>query len=236
MHALEKKHWWFHAKQSFVSSILKDIKPPLQIVDIGAGTGGMTLFLQRYGSVVGVEPNIFARRLANKDGLTLVAGTADKLPFRASSKDVVCMFDVLYHKNIHVQKSLKEAFRILKSNGVLVVTDCAFEFLRSEHDIAVQAARRWTKNELCLELTQAGFKIEKASYIYFFLFPCIALIRIVKRIFFHKDLLIHVKSDVSMLHPLFNSLLFIMCFLESKCLELVSFPWGSSIIIRARKS
>lgn len=217
MHALEKKHWWFRAKQLFVCSILKDVKTPLQIVDIGAGTGGMTLFLQQYGSVIGVEPSISARRLANKDGLTFIAGSADKLPFRASSKDIVCMFDVLYHKNIHVQNSLKETFRVLKSNGVLVVTDCAFEFLRSEHDIAVQAARRWTKNELCLALAHAGFKIEKASYTYFFLFPCIALIRISKQIFFNKNQEKHVKSDVSMLHPLLNSLLFILCFLESKC-------------------
>lgn len=235
MHNLEKEHWWFRAKKAFVHEMLKDLKTPLQIVDVGAGTGGMTQFLQQYGSVVGVEPNSSARGLARKDGITLVDGEANKLPFKTSSMNLVCLFDVLYHKNIHVQNSLKEALRILKHNGILIVTDCAFEFLRSEHDIAVQAARRWTKKKLCLELRQAGFIVEKASYTYFFLFPCVAVMRILKRMMFQKKSQIQAKSDVSMLHPLLNTLLYTICLLESKCLSFLSFPWGSSIIIRARK-
>lgn len=230
MYQLENTHWWFLAKRKFIAAVFPKVKK-VKILDIGAGTGGMTKFLKNYGEVVGIEANPLAKSLAQKRGLKIVSGTAEKLPFEKESFDVVTIFDVLYHQNIGSDlKVLKEASKVLKPQGYLIVTDCALPFLKSPHDEVMQARERYTKKELIGKIEKAGFKIEKASYVFFLVFPLILLKRFLDRI---------TKSHSSNVSPVMkplNSLLLGICSLEAWFLKFSAFPWGSSVIIRARKS
>ncbi len=234
MYHLEARHWWFLAKQKFISAVFPKIKKPY-ILDIGAGTGGTTKFLQKYGEVVGLEANKEAVEFAEKRKLKIVAGTANKLPFKSKTFNVVGIFDVLYHQQIKSDLAvLKEAYRVLKPGGFLLVNDCAFEWLRGPHDRAVQARQRYTKSILIKQIKKAGFKIEKASYTLWLLFP----LTVAKRMMDRLQAKLTGKSsfsDVDEVPATLNKILLNICLVEAKLLSYVDFPWGSSILVRARK-
>lgn len=229
MYALENTHWWFLAKRKFIATVFPKVKK-VKILDIGAGTGGTTKFLKNYGEVVGLEANPLAQTLARKRSLKIIAGSAEKLPFPKETFDVVTIFDVLYHQHIESDiKVLREASRVLKPSGFLVVTDCALPFLKSPHDEVMQARERYTRKELTQKIEKAGFKVEKASYVFFLVFPLTLLKRFLDRI--TKS---HSSNVSSVAKPL-NSLLLGICSLEAWFLRIGTFPWGSSIIVRAIK-
>jgi ubiquinone/menaquinone biosynthesis C-methylase UbiE len=229
MYELENTHWWFLGKRKFISTIFPKVKK-VKILDIGAGTGGTTKFLKTYGEVVGLEANPLAQTLARKRGLKIVSGSAEKLPFEKETFEVVTIFDVLYHQNIGSDlKVLQEAHRVLKTQGYLVVTDCALPFLKSPHDEVMQARERYTKKELTQKIEKAGFKVEKASYVFFLVFPLTLLKRLLDRLTKSHS------SNVSPVPKLLNSCLLGICTLEAWFLKFGTLPWGSSLIIRAKK-
>jgi ubiquinone/menaquinone biosynthesis C-methylase UbiE len=229
MYELENTHWWFLGKRKFISTIFPKVKK-VKILDIGAGTGGTTKFLKKYGEVVGLEANPLAQTLARKRGLKIVSGSAEKLPFEKETFEVVTIFDVLYHQNIGSDlKVLQEAHRVLRTQGYLVVTDCALPFLKSPHDEVMQARERYTKKELTQKIEKAGFKVEKASYVFFLVFPLTLLKRLLDRLTKSHS------SNVSPVPKLLNSCLLGICTLEAWFLKFGTLPWGSSLIIRAKK-
>jgi len=229
MYRLENTHWWFLAKRKFIATVFPKINKA-KILDIGAGTGGTTKFLKTYGEVVGLEANPLARSLAQKRGLKIVSGTAEKLPFIKETFDVVTIFDVLYHQHIESDiRVLKEASRVLKPQGYLVVTDCALPFLKSPHDEVMQARERYTKKELMGKIEKAGFRVEKASYVFFLVFPLTLFKRLLDRLTKSHG------SNVSPVPKILNHLLLTICHLEACFLRIGTFPWGSSVILRARK-
>lgn len=229
MYKLEDTHWWFLSKRRFIATVFPKVKK-VKILDIGAGTGGTTRFLKTYGEVLGLETNPLARSLAQRRNLKIVAGSAEKLPFEKETFDVVTLFDVLYHQNIGSDlKVLQEAYRVLKPQGYLVVTDCALPFLKSPHDEVMQARERYTKKELTGKIEKAGFRIEKASYVFFLVFPLTLFKRLFDR--FTKSQ----SSNVSPVPKPLNHLLLAICHLEAWYLKIGTLPIGSSIIVRARR-
>jgi SAM-dependent methyltransferase len=232
MYYLEDKHFWFLGKREFVDTLLKPHSSRIKkILDVGCGTGGMTKFLEKYGEVAGVEKERYAISFCKKRGLDVVVGDAQKLPFDKDKFSLVTLFDVLYHREVKDEKkAVEEARRVLESKGLLLITDSAFEFLRSSHDEALHGVRRFqlkTTNKL---LEEEGFKILKASYIYFSYF----LLALIKRLIVNKFLR-KFGSDVYVLPKTLNTLLFLVIKIEAKILRFISFPFGLSIAILAQK-
>lgn len=232
MSALEDRHWWFLAKREFVMSVLAppDRKNSKTIVDIGAGTGGMTQFLKMYGMVVGVEPSPYALSYLRRRHAQSVAGRAERLPIKSQSADIACLLDVLYHRNVQSDsEGLSEAYRILIPGGTLLLTDSAFEFLRSAHDRSVQARHRYTKEELVRKVRGAGFLVRKSSYLYWSMFPAVVVQRMLGRRRRRRG------SDLDAVPHWLNQLLLSLARIEAFLLRFIAYPWGSSIIIKASK-
>lgn len=230
MYRLEESHWWFLAKRKFIESVLGG-KRFQRIIDVGCGTGGTTNFLRKYGDVVGIEKNDEAIKFAKRRGVKIIKGSAKKIPLKSGSAELVCFFDVLYHRAVKSdQTALKEANRILKTSGTLVITDSALPFLMGPHDVATHARERYYLDDLVGKVKRAGFRIRRKSYIYFFLFPLIFISRTVSK--FKKE---KIKSDLSEMPPLLNFLALLVCKIEAFFLREVSFPYGSSLIILAQK-
>ena len=239
LYAFEQNHWWFVARRQFIESIFTrfaiDKGGKRAIVDIGAGTGGMIAFLNQYGKVVGIEPSIIGRNFAKKRGIPLRKGSASNTGLHSNSFDMVCFLDVLYHQNINESEALAEAFRLLKPNGYLIISDCAFAFLYSPHDVAFQAARRYTRNQIESLITQAGFTQRYSTYTFFLIFPLFMAWRLLRAITAHLNPHKNVTSDVQDVSAMLNTIMIMICKIESLGYRYVSYPWGSSVVAIAQK-
>ncbi len=233
MFEAEDTHWWFVSKRKFAETLLSGITlpKPQRLLDVGCGTGAMSVFLQQYGSVVSMDYSQLALSFCKKRNLKKICrGDALKLPFLEASFDVVTVFDVLYHQWIKNDVlALKEFYRILKPNGKLLITDSAFSFLSGKHDQFVFARERYTVEQMEARLQQAGFRVCKKSYAFFFTFPLILMVRFIER-FRHK-----VQTDVNLPSPLVNQLFLKVITFETLLLRYIQFPWGSSILLLAEK-
>ena len=157
-----------------------ELRDGAEILDIGAGTGGIT---RRVASqvphcrVLGVEPspelvNAARERAIGIDNLTFAVGDAYALSFDESKFDAVIFHTVLCHVS-EPARALAEAFRVLRPGGQLVVCDADFAKLSMALDDAdpVQACavgfyRRfvtdpWFAGKLRGLARAAGYEIER---------------------------------------------------------------------------
>jgi SAM-dependent methyltransferase len=193
MYSLEDKHFWFVGKRYFVDSVLSPYTRKIKnILDLGAGTGGMTKFLEKYGKVTGIEKNKLAVSLSKKRNTHVTYGDIQNLRLKPTKFDLVTIFDVLYHKNVYdIPKILKNSHQILKPNGLILITDSAFNFLKSSHDSSVHGSRRFLLSDMVKVLIDNNFSILKKSYIYISIFPFVFFKR-----FFISKFIQHNNSDV----------------------------------------
>lgn len=230
MYALETTHFWFLGKQAFIKNVMHHIgKKSLHILDMGCGTGGTTQSLTVWGSVLGVEKNPIAISLSRKRGLTVLESSIEDIPLHSQSFDVITILDVLYHKGIKENEVLQEAYRLLKPNGYLIVTDCAVSWLWNHHDEIMDAKYRYTKTQLGNLITTAGFSIRNLEYIYASIFPLFMISRIIGKYYHPTDRLPNVPH-------ILNSFFLFLLKIEALC-----FPWskpiiGSSLLCVARKT
>ena len=140
--ALEGEHWWFRAKRALVRSLLHRYGwRGGRGLDVGCGTGGMLETLAagpEGGTWTGVDAAPLALGFSRKRGLPrLTAGSAVALPFRSGVFDACLLLDVLYHRQVDSDvAALVECHRVLRRDGLLVITDSAYAWLRSGHDEA----------------------------------------------------------------------------------------------------
>ena len=235
---LEESFWWFAGRRRIITAILDTFLPKdkeAAILDAGCGTGYNLIFLQQYGRSLGCDLSEDAVRFSLMRGLRKIA-RADlaRLPFKPSSFRLVTLLDVLYHKNITSDLAvLGEMSKAVEPGGYLLITDSAFKFLSSRHDIAFHARERYTKKTLAERLDQAGFSILKISYFNFFLFLPVLLVRLAQKL--NPFSRAKAESDLKPINRRLNSLLYGLLKFEARLIKRVSFPFGSSIICLARK-
>ena len=234
---LEDWHWWFVGRQCTVKNLLQKFVRPSgsqRILDVGCGTGAMTKFLGGYGGVAGVDISEIALAFCRKRDLdSLFRASALELPFADNSFELVSAFDVVYHKWVEDDlEALKEFHRVCKNDGLLLITACAFDFLRGEHDVAVHGARRYTRGELTEKLKRAGFEVEKATYTNALLFPLVLTNRLWQRVRRSEG---RAKSDLVPVNRYLNTVLAWISKLEAFSLKRIDFPFGSSVVCVARK-
>jgi SAM-dependent methyltransferase len=229
---LEDTHWWFRSKRALVLSLLRRYGvlggPGL---DVGCGAGGTLAALARQGPWVGIDADLAALKLSRRRGPVRLAGSvAEALPFRAGTFAACLCLDLLYHRNVASEGSaLRECHRVLRPGGLLVLTDSAFQWLRSAHDEAVHGARRFTRREMVAHVRAAGFTPVLASYAYCFVFPAVAAVRLARRG-------ANGGSDVYPVPRPLNAALLGVQAVERALLRIAPLPFGSSIVLAARKA
>lgn len=231
MFEVEDAHFWYKGMRKITKTLFDKYLPKnkqLKILDAGCGTGRNILFLKNYGQVSGFDISPYAIKYCKKRGLSNVKiGSVDKILLKNNSFDLVTCFDVLGQTEVKsVNKSIKKFYRVLKSDGVLLVRVAAYNWLMGYHDKAVHTRHRFEKNELETLLIKNKFRIIKVTYANSFLFP----LAIIKR-----SLIKTATSDIKLVNRTINWLLKIPFLLEALSIRYFNLPFGLSIIILAKK-
>lgn len=238
MYRLENHHWWFVAKKKFIKTLLDLYLKPGNgnILDIGCGTGGMMGLLKHYGPVFGLDRHQAACTLFRRDHpFPLVMGDANRLPFKKGSFQLITLLDVLYHQYIIDDgKVLDQIHDLLAPGGLLLITDSAFEFLRSPHDRAVMARHRYTLKELKDKAKVHHFYILRGSYLFGSIFPLVVFFRLFSRLFFYFKLS-RAQSDLREIPTRLNAFLILFLGWEAQWLRYGNLPFGSSLIFLGKK-
>lgn len=105
----------------------------LRILDLGAGTGGVSAALAAGGKhrvvAIDIVANDDLRALRNDVDVAQVIGTADRLPFADASFDVVLCLETVEHLP-DARASAREMMRVLRSGGqVMITTPARLRFL-----------------------------------------------------------------------------------------------------------
>jgi SAM-dependent methyltransferase len=138
--------------------MLKGIKPLERVLDYGCGTGALLYSLSKYcGEVYGLDAEIrpaeLMKKTFNLKKVSLIKQSALKLPFKNESLDAIFAADVLEHfSEENVERIHKEFSRVLKKNGLLVISGPTENFIY-----------RLTKKVL-FRKKQANYDLENNSY------------------------------------------------------------------------
>src|SRR5215813_4450651 len=162
LYELEDTHWWHIAKRRTCVQLLRRFARPVQpqILDIGCGTGKNVETFGEIGPTWGVDISSEAIDFCRKRGLTRIAlEPAARTGFEDHSFDVITLLDVLEHTE--QAPTLQEASRLLKPDGILLITVPAYQWLWSQWDVALHHQRRYNKSSLNQAVEQHGFRVLK---------------------------------------------------------------------------
>jgi len=237
LYTIEDEYWWYVGLRDLVfSSIVKfrgDVRKNSRILDAGCGTGATLEGLNDYGESYGIDISDEAVRFCKQRGLrNVIKGSVEEIPVGDDFFDLVTSLDVLYHRKVENDtKALKELYRVVKNNGILILNLPAYNFLRSRHDEAIHTRHRYLKSEVRRKVEKTGFHIVKLTYRNSFLFPIFLIIRLLEKGRKREN----AKSDLRSLPDFLNRLLIKILFLENGLLNKVNLPFGLSIFCVAKK-
>ena len=161
-HSKEYDYWYDKNRFVYLSELkaLKKVLPTFgKGLEIGVGTGR---FAKPLGITFGLDPSAEMLGIANERGIKTRWGFGEDLPFWHDKFDYVAIIISLCFVNDPV-KVLEESFRVLKSNGRIVlgiVDKNSFlgKFYQKKKSIFYKQAKFFGIKDLSKMLSDSGFK------------------------------------------------------------------------------
>ncbi len=244
MARVERTHWWYRGLRDAVARTVHsaDLPDAPRVLDAGCGTGEnlrmlRTLYSPSYlgGFDASTEALQYARSKA-PDADVYAADICDPV-LHVEQIDLLVSLDVIYIPGAErALAGLRRLVAALAPGGLFVLNLPAYNWLYSEHDVAIHTSQRFTASGTRDLLERLGLKVELLTYRVFFLFPAVVLARLPGMLRARgKD-----PSARSDLHsppgPTLNRLLYRTTELENRLIARgTRFPLGSSIYAIARK-
>lgn len=224
----DSEHWWFRSKAALASSMLRRyISPALthaRLVDVGAGAGGVTAALgwrpDRLFAVEGSEA--LCRHGRERHTLHAIAGRVELLPIASGTVGVVTALDIIEHVE-QPELILREAWRILRDDGLLVVNVPAHQWLWSGADDQLGHVRRYTRPLLREQVERSGFEVLWMSHVFSWL---VAPVWVRRRLARDPDRQLGLDAD----SPALQRVAMALTTLERRVIPHVSLPVGTSIL------
>ncbi len=225
--AAEERHFWFRIRRRWITDrIARFVPPPARVLEVGCGSGNVGAHLSRKGyRVTGSELYADALEMA-WSGFDKVRSDAVDLPFDDGAFDVVGLFDVIEHLDDDLPP-LREAFRVLKREGIVIVTVPARRELWSHVDVLSFHRRRYVPALLRRLFSQLGAREEALEYMFASLYLPMMLGRRKSREKVPNQL------DIG---PLANLCFQTLCDTERRISRRAPFPIGTSLIAVYRKA
>jgi SAM-dependent methyltransferase len=148
--------------------------------------------------------------------------TATRLPLPDCAFAAVLLLDVLEHVDDHA--ALAEVYRVLRPDGIAVLSVPALRWLWSYRDIAAGHLRRYGRRQFRDTIAGAGLSILTLRYYQCLLTPFVTLGRLLgRRGPFVRDLEERPSSRLI-------SLLMRVNLAEVRLGDTVAWPWGTSLV------
>jgi len=232
---LEKEHWFFRSRRNILLYFIrKYAKLGSKIFDFGCGSGYLVGQLQRQGfNAYGMDFEKEAIDHGANSGIeNLTLGIGNRIEHPDESFDLVTAFDVLEH--IEKEESvIVELARILKQDGKIIITVPAYQWLWGIQDEISHHFRRYTSRSLTAVFKEfSELKIIRKTYFNIFLFPPIAIVRLLSKWFNGKNR----KSDFDIKTGPLDIFLYHIFNFESYFLKFTNFPFGVSILFVLQKN
>lgn len=141
------------------------------ILEIGCGIGNFTKSLTKYGKVTAMDINNDYIEQAKKkvEGYARIGfGDIEKgnYFFKGGVFDTIVCINVLEHIKDDVM-ALKNIYKLLKPNGILILHVPAHPFLYGSIDASIGHFRRYEKEKLVDRIRRSGFEIDKIKRLNF---------------------------------------------------------------------
>lgn len=241
--SVQTTHWWGRNRRKLSLNLLKKfgVGAGIRHIDIGCGTGQNLRLMDSLNPahVVGVDLSPIALEFARKACPQCELVRADlnhALPFADQSFDVATIFSVLYHRWIESELAvLIETRRILRSGGLLLITEPAFPSLAREIDIIDMAARRYRLRPFIDLLREAEFDVVFSNYFTSFGAPIILGMNAINALATKQAPTPNV-ADMRPMNPLLNAAFYTAARIEAGLVQVsVPIPFGTTLICVAQR-
>ncbi len=162
--------------QEIISAYLPYLSKNDAILEAGSGLNAVVITLRRMGyKAIGLDYAINALKIsrAYEPTLPLVAGDVHALPYADNSLGGYLSFGVLEHFEQGMQPALREAYRVLKPGGVLVLTipypNLVYRLIQWRRSQAKTGAltdddfyeSTYTRAEMIQNVVESGFEVQR---------------------------------------------------------------------------
>jgi 2-polyprenyl-3-methyl-5-hydroxy-6-metoxy-1,4-benzoquinol methylase len=231
----EKSHFWFRTRFEFITSIFsRFINKNSRCLEIGGGTGGVSKYLTDHGHEMAVgEIQPIGLEFARKKGISERYQFDLFRPIFKKEFDCIALFDVLEHLD-NEKAALTSIHQMLKTDGKVVLTVPAHNWLWNRRDLLEKHKRRYEISYLKKLFENNGYKITYASHFFVAILPLL----FIRALLTKNDLSEPTKEEqlgsINM-NPILNFILYWVTHVENKILRYLSSPIGGSIILVAQK-
>lgn len=241
------------------------VGPGARVLDAGCGTGSLLQEVsQRLGvTACGMDVSCHAAGLWPDSKPTACQASVNSIPFRESSFDAVYSVDVLGCRGVNIGEAWTEMTRVLRPGGVLVLLVPAYQWMLSTHDAAVHSVHRFTRVELARIAQESGLQVVRLTHRFPLFFPAIAATRWLRKwqagVVTRRHVAIaasqagwsgaatsalstsdnsdegNARSDLRPIPDWLNAFLLSIARVEHVLFRRVTVPFGSTILLTARK-
>lgn len=243
----EERHAWFIGLHDAISRVLQQprfaLPPAPRVLDAGCGTGAplrMLDALLKPSLLAGFDRSSVALAIARTKVPHAVLWLDDLCAPAAACAplDLVMSMDVLCLTGMEkARPGLERLVAQLRPGGLLMLNLPAFEWLRSEHDVATHILERYVAADVRRLLQDLDLSVELLTYRVCLMFPAVVLRRLARRGAGKQRPVGETRSDMHHIPgPVPNAIFLATLELENRALAAgFHWPWGSSVFAVGRK-